>query len=543
MSDEEEKVDSKSSKRDRLKGAVARTKTKLSKKQKEQSTTVDDFLATGRSSTSLSLSRPSVSESFSYEQDNTSATPSNTYQAQPREHVLEVPHASDHVPPPQHSPRRIVVPKIDVSNSQRYPAAQPVEEATSNGTQRPSLLGPEFKGRGPSVSSLSKGPGRARGLSVQFTDYPPVVIGEGGDEAEAPPLEIGRAKARSRSVSPPRAAGVQGTAARLWNKSPLPSLPRPGTTSPQPPPQNVSRSPQPRPGQHGQPGQPGLKRVQTGMVGMAPSPVSESRQAMDREFEMSMGISPVSTNSSAPSQSTAGEPPVLHAPKPVHPPAPYPKVKEVPLLHDLRSQHGTVSLRKKYAANEGQTFREAHQSPTVEATRGTEQTRFPSQSTTTSQRPEDIHPIHRKTLSSDVGSVRLVQPNQQRQQPPPPPAYPTAGPNQGAQYYPPPPKQPISHVHQIPNTPQQHAPPPPTYPPPRQKIPPPPPPLSAPQRAAEDEYVGWVPDSASEAQPQAHAFPGVDSSGKLAAFPGVDEEPGQDTKSGKSKRRWFRRGS
>jgi hypothetical protein len=537
MSDEEEKADSKSNKRNRLKGAVARTRTRLTKKQTEQSTTVDDFLASGRSSTSLSLSRPSVSESFSYEQEDKSATPPNTRPAQPREHVLEVPHASDHVPPPQHSPRRIIVPKIDVSNSQRYPAAQSVEETTGDGTQQLSLLRPEFKGRGPSISSLSKGPGRARGLSVQFTDYPPVVIGEGGDEAEAPPLEIGRAKARSRSASPPRAAGSQGTAARLWNKSPLPSLPRPGTTSPKPPPQNASRSPQPRPGQ------PGLKRVQTGMVGLAPSPVSESRQAMDREFEMSMGISPVSTNSSGPSQTTAAETPVLYAPKPVHPPAPYPNVKELPLLHDLRSQHGTVSLRKKYAANEGQTFREAHQSPSTEAAQDSEQTRFPSPGSTNSQRAQDIHSAHGKAMASDVGSVRLVQPSQQTQQMAPPPAYTQPGPNQGARYYPPPPKQPVSHVYQVSNAPQQPLPPPPSYPPPRQKLPPPPPPLSAPQRAAEDEYVGWVPDSASQEQPQAHAFPGVDSSGKLAAFPGVDEEPEHDGKSGKSKRRWFRRGS
>ncbi|RMD39754.1 hypothetical protein DV735_g5379, partial [Chaetothyriales sp. CBS 134920] len=86
----------------------------------------------------------------------------------------------------------------------------------SSSTGRPSTSDSFTSGRPRSASSLSKGTARARGLSVQFTNQPPVIIGEGGDEAQAPPIEISRiaARARARSLSPALTTRDSGTPVR-----------------------------------------------------------------------------------------------------------------------------------------------------------------------------------------------------------------------------------------------------------------------------------------------------------------------------------------
>lgn len=553
MSDEEDATDpSKSSKRNRLKGAIARTTTKLTKRSKENATTVDDFLASGRTSTSIH--RPSTSESLSYGPERLEI--SQPYQ-QNGEDAL---HPAESIPPPQPSPRRIVVPKIDVLSSQRYPGAQPLEPQSTEHSGS-SLLRPDYRAR---ASSLAKGHGRARGLSVQFTDRPPIIIGEGGDEAEAPTIEVGRAKARARSVSPPRTGGSPNKGiGRLWNKSPLQHIPRAGTSSPKQAPYNSSRpaqqGPSPGPGAR-EPGgipSPGIKRVPTGAIGAGPSPISESRQAADKEFEMSMGISPATTSSPAPSSAASNEPAIIHAPKPIHPPVAVPHVKDIPALHELKRENGTQSLRNKFHAGEGNALREARQAESPVS---------PLDSSDDQVSPPPGPPPPQSALSDAVAPYS--QPASAHQLPPPyerPPDPPVQR-RLVRDDFPPPPgpppgRKPLNnHIlppagapPAIPHRPKhEHFMPPPGPPPVRRAVhedlgqstkapqpagPPPP----AFQRNPDDEYMGWVPDDVDQKQAQATSFPGVDASGKLAAL--TDGEEKADSKPGKLRKKWFRKGA
>jgi hypothetical protein len=524
MSDEEDTADPtrKASRRDKFKERLARTKTKLSKKDKDAATTVDDFLATGR--TSVSTGRPSVSDSLSLTSDRAPSNLSHYHDAQENQQP------TDFVPPPQQSPRRIVVPKIDVSTSQRYPGAQPVQTDTDH--TESSLLKPHYQARSQSSSSLAKGRGRARGLSVQFVDRPPLVIGEGGDEAEAPPIEVGKAKVRARSASPLRNNGPPPAGSKIWNKSPLQHIPRPGQWSSQhsqqpsqPPPNNSSR-PESR-------DRPGIHRVPTGMIGNSPSPMLEGRQAIDREFDMSLGLSPATTISPSTTNVSPVEPPVLHAPTPIRPPVAVPNVREAPILHELKSQHGTKSLRNKFDKGEGHVLRQTSSgsgsqvSPESGASEGTFVAPPPGPPPARRPPDEQFAPPPGPPPSKDH------LPNGYQQ--------PRPGPGPGSNYYsgkvpshPPPPPPQISNG----TRPVQKPPPPPTGPDGKFA----PHPLPPPRQAPDDEYMGWVPDSAhsnSHTQTTGSDFPGIDGSGKLAPLPSVDED--EDTKPEKSKRRWFKR--
>ncbi|KAK5095900.1 hypothetical protein LTR70_003219 [Exophiala xenobiotica] len=220
-------LEGKHSKRARLKDALDRTKSKISKvkeerdarKQKQDqdqerpisqsnsnlSDDVDDFLSAGRPSfASQQSQRPSVGSDFRPTLDTSSPSPR--------------PSTSDSQSQSHPSPRRVLpipIPRIDVSASSRFPNAkgvhisasvpQPGSAAiSSDSTRTGSLLKPEYKSRSQSASALASAERKARirGLSVGFVDVPPVIIGEGGDEADAPPVEISRAKTRARSASP-----------------------------------------------------------------------------------------------------------------------------------------------------------------------------------------------------------------------------------------------------------------------------------------------------------------------------------------------------
>ena len=207
--------ESKHSRRGKLKDVLNRTKSKINKAreeheekklrtQQEKEKTehrldddVNDFLAAGRNS--------AASQSSSYVE--TTPSPYNNPSISPR------PSTSDSKV--QQSPRRVVVPRIDVSSSWRFPNAKDVPDggrstqqnssAISSGSGlSPDFLTPEFKIRNQSISSIASQARKAkiRGLSVGFIDAPPDIIGEGGDEAMAPPVEISRAKERARSASP-----------------------------------------------------------------------------------------------------------------------------------------------------------------------------------------------------------------------------------------------------------------------------------------------------------------------------------------------------
>lgn len=203
-------------KRGRLKDAINRTRFMIIEARKHASHSdkntpatpagndVDDFLAAGRVSNASSSHLSTFSGSASTE--NLSIRHDYSTPARPS--------TSDSKSQP--SPKRMPIPRIDVSASQRFPNAKeirnngPIELPGSSapaGTSTGSsiLLKPGYKSRSQSASSLAS-PGRKariRGLSVGFANTPPIIIGEGGDEAEAPTVEISKAKMhRARSASP-----------------------------------------------------------------------------------------------------------------------------------------------------------------------------------------------------------------------------------------------------------------------------------------------------------------------------------------------------
>lgn len=354
MTDEEETGDPVKgpSKRDRLKGVLGRTKTRLRRKGHEDDGDVEDFLAAGRNSTSTG--RPSISDSSAFadsatshhsnsdaltfadsvtsaQSDTLTFTDSVSTSARPstsdssgniRTTTLPYPE-HDFVPPPQQSPRRIVVPRIDVSQSQRYPTAQTVELQKQEHIN--AFLKPQYQARSQSASSLSKGRNRARGLSVTFTEAPPIVIGEGGDEAQAPPMEVSKTQVRARSVSPTPTPRSSGPVGRLFSLSPLKRKPVPDpVVSP------VTEEPDLV--------SPGLRRVPTSF-----SPSDQDRP-LEKEFEMSLGLGSASTNSAG----STGEQraPFLHAPRPMHPPV------APPALHELKPAHRDDDLRSRFSSEE-----------------------------------------------------------------------------------------------------------------------------------------------------------------------------------------------
>lgn len=212
---EDEELSEKISRKDRFKGALQRTKTKLKEASKKSdkdkfklSDDVNDFLQAGRPSTSDSgaacaetppdkLLYPQVDHDLMVQAGitGTAETEHRNLTTPPRP-----------VNPPPRSPRGIPIPRIDVSRSQRWPAQQEVRDVRAQEKDdflRPAQR-PDQHTRSQSQGAMAgrrKG-NRPRNLSVAFLEAPPVIIGEGGDEAEAPTIEIGRTKARARSVSP-----------------------------------------------------------------------------------------------------------------------------------------------------------------------------------------------------------------------------------------------------------------------------------------------------------------------------------------------------
>ncbi|EXJ83367.1 hypothetical protein A1O1_06988 [Capronia coronata CBS 617.96] len=310
--DEDEKADhaasdnTKVSKRDRFKGALARTKSKFKKhgdRHEESDNILDEdvneFLSAGRTSTSSWTSGHDPHPS-TLVLAHPSAAPVSNEQSSSR------PSTADSLAKPKQSPRRIVVPRIDVSNSQRWPAARPVvAQDYQDGSD---FLRPAYHTRSQSASSLSKRKGRGRGLSVTFIEAPPVVIGEGGEQALIPPVEISKARARARSFSPMSSRSqsyvpptTHGT--RFANH---PNAQQPSVTRHDPP--DILR---PR----------GLRRVQTGM-----SPAN-SASHLDKEFEMTLrlgsGVKP-------PDSRGLSHTPEIISPRPMRPVRPPPPVSEIP---------------------------------------------------------------------------------------------------------------------------------------------------------------------------------------------------------------------
>lgn len=338
----------KASRRDRFKGALARTKSKFKKhgdKTEDEhvlSEDVDDFLAAGRTSVS------SVNTATPFRGDALPHHPTPTNSNSPRPSTSD----SASFTQPKQSPRRLNVPRIDVSNSQRYPGALPVQDSGSENNSTNDFLRPEYQSRSQSSSSLAKGKRRSRGLSVTFIEAPPVVIGIGGDAAPAPTVEISKARARARSVSPMRNRAQANDPGYTPNRSPYQppngasGLPNHG---PRPEPPDVLK---PR----------ALQRIQTGLSPVTPV----GRSNLDQEFEMSLKLWGGS-NSYSPASSTASPAtPEIHAPKPLRPVHPPPAVMEIPEPPELKKEPSSGDLRQQFQEEGNTTLRKHQAEPTSE---------------------------------------------------------------------------------------------------------------------------------------------------------------------------------
>jgi hypothetical protein len=281
MTDEESGRGEKTSRKDRWKGALARTKTKLKEHGKKGDK--DDFKLSDDVNDFLQAGRPSTSDSSASRSD----TPSDKLLYPQRDHERMVqagltshdPAENKNITPPralntaQRSPRGIPIPKIDVTRSQRWPSQQELGPGGVENFLMPHHH-PSQQARSQSqgaLPGLRKG-NRPRNLSVAFLEAPPVVIGEGGDEAEAPPREIGRAKARARSVSPMPGRGMEGHPQQFRRKHVPTSAGSAGSGSS---PQIPFRPPL-------------LTRVQTGYQGQHPTSAGSKSSAEMAEFEMSL---------------------------------------------------------------------------------------------------------------------------------------------------------------------------------------------------------------------------------------------------------------
>ncbi|KAJ9621937.1 hypothetical protein H2203_006818 [Taxawa tesnikishii (nom. ined.)] len=118
--------------------------------------------------------------------------------------------------------RQFPAPKIDVAIAQRWPDAADVRRAADGGNILP--VGARANGR----------PKLKKNLTVGFAKAPPEIIGEGGDEAETPSIEVSRARAKmSRSQSDRRPDAVfqalvaQATQEAQAQRGPAPPPPVP----------------------------------------------------------------------------------------------------------------------------------------------------------------------------------------------------------------------------------------------------------------------------------------------------------------------------
>lgn len=170
------------------------------------------------------------------------------------------------------SPRRIVGPKLDVSGLQRWPNAKPVQGGGADDLLQP----PQQQARSQSQSSMQRRRRKTRKLSVSFVPDPPVVIGEGGDDAETPPIDVSRR--RTRSVSPNFGANARPGLARslATRRGPTGDAP-----SPEQGPMTASTTTD-----EGSLRRPRVMRVQTGLTVAASAP--PPRNAADLEFEMTL---------------------------------------------------------------------------------------------------------------------------------------------------------------------------------------------------------------------------------------------------------------
>lgn len=106
---------------------------------------------------------------------------------------------SKDLPPTIATSRGIPSPNLDLSD-RRYPSSsQDGSGSFASSASNPPAMPDSY----PPVSrSRTKKP-RKKGLKVSFTSQVPELIGEGGDEAETPPIEVSQSRTRCRDANPP----------------------------------------------------------------------------------------------------------------------------------------------------------------------------------------------------------------------------------------------------------------------------------------------------------------------------------------------------
>lgn len=115
---------------------------------------------------------------------------SSTWPQTPSLRQLSVPgRASSNVHTSVMSPTRVLplqqLGRLDISNASRWPTSQPMREISPD-PQSQSLSQPEAQ----TVAHPTLK--RSKGLRVSFTETRPEIIGEGGDEADTPPIEVSK---------------------------------------------------------------------------------------------------------------------------------------------------------------------------------------------------------------------------------------------------------------------------------------------------------------------------------------------------------------
>lgn len=310
----------KGSRRARFKDRLSRTKSKF-KRHRDDATAeegdyklpddVNDFLQAGRPPTTADDALPANPL------PSETALPSN----------------------PISSPRRLQLPRIDVSGATRFPDQRELNIPDNGG----SLGVPELVPRSRSHGSARRK--KYRHLSVSFSDDSPVIIGEGGDDAEDPPTHI--LKPRARSVSPAYsrtrlAGGGQPRDGPVLRPGPFTAHPARTITGPTDLP---------------------LRRIERTLTsGHHLSPVGAPRDAMNREFEMTLQPPPSGGDGSNNIQAPLPVRPIIKPPSPSpptdhamsHPPR-YP-----PTSHQSSLKPITKSLDLQIQFAEGRALREAH---------------------------------------------------------------------------------------------------------------------------------------------------------------------------------------
>jgi hypothetical protein len=198
MTDEQDGLDAslvkrKLTKRERLRGVVQRGVGKV-KKSDEESTRDGEFTLNDDARDFLAFRSPYSKPAAVQSSPPPSQKPDTKPTTAPPPLKQDVDDPSDvlpHFPTPSRDP--LSVPRIDVAKSPHFPQARDLLVENDEADMVSSLRIQD------DPESPPKRKTRRKGLAVRFSDSPPIIIGEGGDDAEAPTMSLMHTRARARS--------------------------------------------------------------------------------------------------------------------------------------------------------------------------------------------------------------------------------------------------------------------------------------------------------------------------------------------------------